>query len=101
MTNDRVLDIQNELRRLANKQIAAHSQRFFKTGEGRYGQGDRFLGIRFPVLRKLARQYRGATIKEACQLLKSEFHEERLLALLLLVDMFKKANETLKRKKNS
>jgi 3-methyladenine DNA glycosylase AlkD len=93
MTNDRLLNIQNELRRLANKQIAAHSQRFFKIAKGQYGQGDRFLGIRVPALRKLARQYRGVTIKEACRLLKSEFHEERLLSLLLLVDIFKKAND--------
>ena len=93
MSNDRVLEIQKELRRLANKDIAEHSQRFFKTGEGQYGQGDRFLGIRVPILRKLARQYRGISIEQISRLLKSEFHEERLLALLLLVAIFKKAND--------
>lgn len=92
LTYDRVQNIRKELRRLADKQIAEHSQRFFKTAKGQYGYGDRFLGIRVPVLRKLARQYRGVSIEEASRLLKSEFHEERLLALLLLVDMFKKAN---------
>jgi len=97
MTNDRVLGIQKELRRLADKQIAEHSQRFFKTGKGQYGQGDKFLGIRVPVLRKLARQYRGVSIDAACRLLKSEFHEERLLALLLLVAMFRKANDERRR----
>ncbi len=93
MTNDRVLDIQNELRRLANEEIAEHSQRFFQTAKGQYGHGDRFLGIRVPALRKIARQYRGVSVDEASRLLKSEFHEERLLSLLLLVAMFKKAND--------
>lgn len=93
MTNDRLLEIQKELRLLADKKIAEHSERFFKTAEGQYGHGDRFLGIRVPVLRKIAKQYRGTSIEQVSRLLKSEFHEERLLSLLLLVDMFKKAND--------
>jgi hypothetical protein len=68
MVNDRVLDIQKELRRLADKQIAEHPQRFFKTAKVQYGYGDRFLGIRVPVLRKLARQYRAVTIEESSRL---------------------------------
>ena len=93
MTNDQVLGIQKELRRLADKEIAEHSQRFFQTAKGQYGHGDRFLGIRVPAIRKIAKQYRGISIKEAFRLLKSEFHEERLLSLILLVAMFKKAND--------
>ncbi len=93
MANDRVPSIRKELRRLADEDIAEHSQRFFKTGKGQYGEGDRFLGIRVPALRKMARQYRGISIDEACRLLKSQFHEERLLTLFLLVAMFKKADD--------
>jgi 3-methyladenine DNA glycosylase AlkD len=93
MTNDRVLGIKKELRRLADKEIAEHSQRFFKTGKGQYGHGDKFLGIRVPALRKIAKQYRGISVEQACQLLKSEFHEERLLSLLMLVALFRKAND--------
>jgi len=88
-----VTNIRKELRRLADKEIAEHSQRFFKTGKGQYGEGDRFLGIRVPVLRKTARRYRGISVEDACRLLKSGFHEERLLALFLLVDIFNKADE--------
>jgi 3-methyladenine DNA glycosylase AlkD len=90
--NDRVLNLQNELRQLSNKEIAEHSQRFFKTGKGQYGQGDRFLGIRVPVLRKIAKKYRGISIDESSGLLKSQFHEERLLSLLILIDIFNKAD---------
>ena len=93
ITNDRVLGIQKELRRLADKETAEHSQWFFKTGKGQYGEGDRFLGIRVPALRTIARQYRGVSVEEASRLLKSQFHEERLVALLLLVGMFDKADD--------
>ena len=90
--NNHLLNIQNELRRLSNKEIAEHSQRFFKTGKGQYGEGDIFLGIRVPILRKTAKKYQGISIDECSQLLKSTFHEQRLLALLMLVAIFKKAN---------
>ena len=90
--NKRLLNIQNELRQLSNKEIAEHSQRFFKTGEGQYGQGDKFLGIRVPLLRKIAKKYSQISIDESVQLLKSQFHEERLLSLIMLVAIFKKAD---------
>jgi len=80
-----VAEIQKELARLADHQTALFSQRFFKTGPGEYGEGDLFRGIRVPVLRRLARQYQGITLSEAAQLLRSPFHEDRLLALLLFI----------------
>ena len=52
-------EIQKELASLEDHQIALFSQRFFKTGPGEYGEGDRFRGIRVPVLRRLARKYQG------------------------------------------
>ena len=81
----RVREIQRELARLADPQKADHLQRFFKTGPGEYGEGDRFRGIRVPVLRKLAKRYRHIDMADAADLLVSVYHEDRLLALLLLV----------------
>ncbi len=66
--NSKLPSIRNELIKLGNKEIAEHSQRFFRTGDGQYGEGDRFLGIRVPVLRKLARKYQGISIEEASRL---------------------------------
>ena len=71
-----------------NPQIAAHSQRFFKTGKGEYGEGDVFLGIRVPLIRKFVREFKSITLPESLDLLKSNFHEVRLLALLILVSKF-------------
>jgi 3-methyladenine DNA glycosylase AlkD len=85
--------IRRRLHALAEPAVAAHSARFFKTGAGEYGAGDRFLGVRVPVLRKLARECRDATAATAFGLLRSAWHEERLLALLMLVRLFERADE--------
>lgn len=82
--------IKLDLKKLASKEDARFLQRFFKTGIGQYGEGDKFLGIRVPVLRKLAKQYNGVSIDDAVRLLCSEFHEERMLALIIMVNRFKK-----------
>ncbi|MDG9671168.1 DNA alkylation repair protein [Hahella sp. CR1] len=82
--------IRARLQRLGNETIAAHSLRFFKTGPGEYGAGDQFLGIRMPTLRKLASELRGVSLTETLQTLQSPYHEERMLALLLLVAQFQK-----------
>ena len=91
--NNQVANIKNEMRKLANKKIAEHSQRFFKTGKGQYGEGDIFLGIRAPVLRKIAKKFRRISLAEVSKLLESKFHEERLLSILMLVNLFKSGDE--------
>lgn len=83
--------ISKKLRGLGDGEIAQHSQRFFKTGKGEYGEGDCFLGIRVPVLRQHVRQYRDVESEEVLKLLSSRYHEQRLFALLMLVDKFKRA----------
>ena len=87
--------IGNELMQLANEQIAEHSQRFSETGKREYGESDIFLGIRVPVLRKLVDTYRGISLEEVSKLLHSKFNKERLLAVLMLVQLFKNRSGTL------
>ena len=89
--------IQPKIKGLANKKNAEVAQRFFKTGPGEYGEGDIFIGIRVPVLRALAKEYQTITVKEAEHLLKSPIHEERLLALFILIRIYSKAEEIIKK----
>lgn len=91
-------EIKQRLRDLANSHSAAFLQSFFKTGAGEYGEGDRFRGIRVPVIRKLAKEYQGLTLAESQKLLCSSYHEDRLLALLILVHTFKRGGDAVKRK---
>lgn len=86
-------EIISQLDELADAKIAKHSQRFFKTGIGEYGYGDKFLGIRVPILRKISKSCDKLAITEIKKLIKSEFHEIRLLALLILVSQYSKNSE--------
>lgn len=94
----RIQEIIQKLRKLGNQSRAEVLQRFFKTGKGEYGEGDVFLGIRVPLLRKLSKEYQDITIRGARQLLKSSIHEERLLSLLILVRKYSKGNDSVKKK---
>lgn len=89
--------IRQELRKLGNATIAEHAQRFFKTGKGEYGAGDKFLGIRVPVIRKHVRKHRSAPLRTIVALLKSPWHEERLFAVLALADRFKHGDDESRR----
>ena len=82
--------LRRDLRAEADASDASHLQRFFKTGPGQYGEGDRFLGVRVPALRRLARTYRDLPVEDALDLLQSKWHEERLLGLLLLVAVYQR-----------
>jgi 3-methyladenine DNA glycosylase AlkD len=63
-------------------------QGYFKTGPGEYSEGDQFLGLSVPTVRTLAREYRALPLPEVVELLASEWHEARLLALLIMVDQY-------------
>lgn len=82
--------IRRLLRASANPEHAAGLQRFFKTGPGEYGEGDRFLGLRVPAIRRVVRQCDGLALSGVLALLRSKYHEERLLALLVLVRRFER-----------
>tara|TARA_Y100000590_G_scaffold432376_1_gene548329 strand:+ start:486 stop:1184 length:699 start_codon:yes stop_codon:yes gene_type:complete len=83
----------DEIRALANKEIAKHSLRFFKTGKGEYGHGDIFLGVRTPQIRLIAKKHIGISTTEMKTLIKSKYHEERLLGLIILVNKYSKAKD--------
>ena len=93
LINLKARDVQKRLKKLGNKEHAAVSQRFFKTGPGEYGEGDIFIGIRVPVLRKLVKEYKDLPVSEIKILLRSPIHEERLLAILLFVHKFTKGDD--------
>jgi 3-methyladenine DNA glycosylase AlkD len=84
--------IVKRLEKMGDPETAAHSQRFFKTGKGEYAEGDIFLGIRVPELRRCAKEYREISIDDALELLRSELHEVRLLSLFMLVAKFSEKN---------
>jgi 3-methyladenine DNA glycosylase AlkD len=86
-------EVQQHLRSLGSPETAKASAWFFKTGPGQYGEGDCFVGVRVPTLRKLARQYQILPLADVETLLHSEIHEERLLALLILVLAFANAEK--------
>ena len=81
-------EIEARLRQLGDEATARVLQGFFKTGPGEYGEGDLFLGIKVPPLRRLAREHQDLPLGETAALLGSAFHEARLLALLILVRAF-------------
>lgn len=88
-----VKDLRGVLKKLADPRKAVHVQRFFKTGKGEYGEGDVFLGITVPALRALVKKCGMLSLEDILLMLASTLHEERLLALFLLVDRFKKGDE--------
>lgn len=91
-------EIVNCLYGLADGDIAKGSLRFFKTAKGDYGYGDKFLGIRVPVIRKTAKSCKDTPTQEIVKLLKSEFHEVRLLALFIWVAQFSSGNQEKKKR---
>ncbi len=84
------MKLQKHLQTIADKQIADSSQRFFKTKKGQYGYGDIFLGIKVPVLRNIAKEHIELNLKDTKKLIRSKYHEERLLGLIILVNKYTK-----------
>ncbi|MEE3719314.1 DNA alkylation repair protein [Tumidithrix elongata RA019] len=89
---DKLTQLKNKLKSLEDLEKAKTLSRFFKTGKGEYGEGDRFLGITVPAQRKLAKEFVSLELSEIEQLLASQIHEHRLTALLILTYQFPKAN---------
>jgi len=84
------------LQSIGDPKKAEHSYRFFKAFSGGYGEGDKFLGIKVPELRAKAKEYINLPLPEVSKLLRSEWHEGRLLALFIMVGQFKRKKPDLK-----
>jgi 3-methyladenine DNA glycosylase AlkD len=89
--------IRSELRSLADPDKAIVLARFFKTGPGEYGEGDRFHGVVVPKIRSVVKAHRNAGGRDVVKLLRSKFHEERLAALLILVDQYQRGDASRKK----
>lgn len=85
--------ILTELKALGSKEKREMLPRFFKTGKGEYGEGDKFLGVTVPLTRSVAKKHKDMPLQDVAQLITSEWHEVRLCALCILTLKFKKASE--------
>jgi len=88
-----VRELIREMRAVADPKRAAVSAWFFKTGKGQYGEGDRFLGMAVPVLRRIALRYRDLGFGGIERLLRSPIHEYRVAGLEILVAQYERGNE--------
>lgn len=88
-----VAGIQSELEAFVDPVKREYLPRFFKTGKGQYGEGDKFLGVVVPNTRIVAKLHKDESFEVMAELLQSEWHECRLCALLMLVERFKKSDE--------
>jgi 3-methyladenine DNA glycosylase AlkD len=88
-----VQEIRSRMQLLGKPEYAKALRWFFKTGPGQYGEGDQFAGLKAPMIRKLAREYRALPLTEVECLLHTEIHEQRALALMILVLQADKADD--------
>jgi 3-methyladenine DNA glycosylase AlkD len=90
--------LKKDLRSSANPKGGEGAARFFKTGKGEYGEGDIFIGVTVPQARNISKRYATLDIADIEKLLTSKIHEERSIALYILVNQFKTAKENDKKK---
>jgi 3-methyladenine DNA glycosylase AlkD len=93
----RIDEVRAQLHRMGNERYARSLQGFFKTGPGEYGEGDIFLGIRVPEIRKLAARSRALGADALIELLTSPIHDERMLALVIMNGRFSKGDQSARR----
>jgi 3-methyladenine DNA glycosylase AlkD len=95
----RAQTVLQELNSRANARKAVELQRFFKTGKGEYAEGDIFLGVVVPEIRKIAQEYETLELTELAKLMASPLHEARFSALVILTTRFKKAKSAAEEKR--
>jgi len=87
-------NLKKEIRSLADPKRAKSNLWFFKTGPGQYGEGDKFLGLDSPAMRRLSKKYKNLSLADTTALLHSKIHEERQIAIFILVLQFEKKGQT-------
>ena len=80
--------VNKELRKLSNEEKRKFLPKFFKTGKGEYGEGDKFLGVVVPDIKEVAAQHSSIEKKEITKLLYSQWHEERFCGWLIVLNNF-------------
>lgn len=90
--------LREDLKSVSTKDRAKGCQRFFKTGKGEYGEGDVFIGARVPDCRKIAKKYKELSFIDLKELILSLIHEERLIALFILVNKYEKGDLKMREK---
>ncbi len=90
--------LKTDLKKLSNPDQAQILSRFFKTWKGEYGEWDKFLWIKVPVQRQIAKKYSDLDFKDWQVLINSDIHEHRLVALLILVQKYSKWDSKLQEK---
>lgn len=96
--NSAMHPVERELKALADPVKKEFLPKFFKTGKGEYAEGDIFIGVTVPLTRTIVKKYKYLPLKEVEELLHSPIHECRLAALLILVEQYKNADESVKKK---
>jgi len=84
----RVVSLKKDLRKYANQEKKEFLPKFFKTGKGEYGEGDKFLGVIVPEITKIANNYPDLKKNELKKLLYSPWHEERFCGWLIVLNKF-------------
>jgi 3-methyladenine DNA glycosylase AlkD len=92
------MDVQADIRKNASKKNAAIAQRYFKTGPGDYAEGDVFLGLRAAQMRGIAKNHHDLSVTDLKKLLRSKYHEDRAVALLIMTEQFARGDETVRNK---
>jgi 3-methyladenine DNA glycosylase AlkD len=82
-----------ELQKYASDVDAANLAWFFKTGPGQYGEGDQFIGIKVPNIRKVCREFRDLPLAEVQKLIESPVHEHRMAGLIILTHQYPRSHE--------
>ncbi len=91
-------EFEKRIKAESNKQQAKSLQWFFKTGVGEYGEGDVFAGIKMPVQRQIAKEFKNLNFDDIRELIVSKIHEERMIGLLILQGKYEQGDEKEKEK---